>query len=574
MKKITIKSALMGLVAVLLLTLGTASVSAQYYQMKVRTIDGLITPFNVNRVDSVYFELVESDDNGNDEDETTVTGNATDINTYTATITSWANILDNLSTDLKVGIIYTQEGTPSKSNGTQETVSTSSLGSDAKYTIQLTNLTPSTTYYFRSFVYQSGIWFYGNVKSFTTKDLGVELVSGEVTKLTCYSAKISGAVSIDESTQYRTLTYGICYSTDSAPTVNSTRLQASGKDQNGNFTCQLRALSGSTAYYYRSYAYVDNYLSYGPIRSFTTKDDDVVITGDIDTLTYTVKSTLKIGSGAYSSLELGVCYGRNAIPTVNDKTVTTNEVDDENNFTLTLKDNQSGTVYYRSFVKIDGVPHYGEIKSFESALLDVNGYRYVDLGLSVKWATCNVGATKPEEYGDYYAWGETETKADYSWSTYKWCNGSSSTLTKYCNNSSYGNYGFTDTKTTLYPEDDVAHVKWGGSWRMPTQAEQDDLCNKCAWTWYSSGNTEFNGVAGYKVTSNIEGYKDRFIFLPAAGYRNGTGLDTVGSGGNYWSSSLRTDGPYFAYDLHFSSGYVYWSYCYRSYGLSVRPVLP
>ena len=97
--------------------MGTNIASAQYYyQMKVRTQDGLITPFDVNHIDSVYFELVESDENGNDEDETTVTGNASDITTYTATITSWANILDNLSTDVKVGIIYSIEGTPGNSS--------------------------------------------------------------------------------------------------------------------------------------------------------------------------------------------------------------------------------------------------------------------------------------------------------------------------------------------------------------------------------------------------------------------------------------------------------------------------
>ncbi len=559
MKHTMIKSALLRTVAVLLLTLGTISSSAQYYQMVVHTDDGLAYPFNANRIDSVSFVLTSTDDGGNDEDETTVTGNATDITNYTATISSWANILDNLSTDLKVGIIYTQEGTPSKSNGTQKTVSTSSLGSDAKYTIQLTDLAPSTTYYYRSFVYQSGIWFYGNVKSFTTKGQGVELVSGEVTKLTCYSAKISGAVSIDESTQYRTLKYGICYSTASTPTVNSTRLQASSKDQDGNFTVQLRALTGSTTYYYRSYAYVDNYLSYGPIRSFTTKDDDdVVITGDIDTITYSVKSTLKIGSGAYSTLELGVCYGTNSIPTVSDMTVTTNEVDDENNFTITLKDIPFGTVYYyRSFVKIDGVAHYGVINSFNHMPIWVA----VDLGLSVKWATFNVGATKPEEYGNYYAWGETEPKTTYNWSTYKWCNGSSSSPTKYNANSSYGT---VDNKTVLDPEDDVAHVKWGGSWRMPTKAEGDELINSCTWTWYSSGNTEFNGVAGYKVTSNKSGYTDRFIFLPAAGDRYG----------HYWSSSLYAGGPDDAFGLSFGSGYVRWYDSGRAGGFSVRPVCP
>ena len=548
--------------AVILLTLGTASASAQYYssqyRMVIRTIDGLTYPFNVERVDSVYFEIFQSEVNDNDEDETTVTGSATDITNYTATITSWANILENLSSDIIVGIIYTTEGTPNKSNGTQITVSTSSLGSDAKYTVTLENLTPSTTYYYRSFVYQSGIWFYGDVKEFTTKGLDANLASGEVSKLTCYSAKVSGSVSIDQSVQYNTLTYGICYGTDSVPTVNDSKVQANTKDQDGNFSCQFRALTGSTTYYYRAYAYVDGYLSYGSIRSFTTKADDVVITGDIDPETFTVKSALKIGGGAYSTLELGVCYGTNELPTVSDQTVTANEVDDENNFTLVLKDIPFGVYYYRSYVKIEGVAHYGAVKSF--ILCDV------DLGLSVKWAFFNMGASKPEEYGNYYAWGETEPKTDYSWSTYKWCNGSFYTLTKY-NTSTY--YGTVDNKTILDPEDDVAHVKWGGSWRMPTKAEQVELRNNCTWRWYDSDNSEFNGIAGYKVTSKIKGYTDRSIFLPAAGYRYGTDLNSVGNNGNYCSSSLDTDYPYSEYYLYFGSGYAN-----RSLGRSVRPVCP
>ena len=200
-------------------------------------------------------------------------------------------------------------------------------------------------------------------------------------------------------------------------------------------------------------------------------------------------------------------------------------------------------------------------------------YEYVDLGLSVKWATFNVGATKPEEYGEYYAWGETETKSDYSWSTYKWCNGSETGLTKYNTNS---NYGIVDNKTILDIEDDVAHIKWGGSWRMPTYEELKELRNNCFWTVYRSGNPEFNGVAGHKVTSRIEGYTDRFIFLPAAGWRFGADLYNVGSYGYCWSSSLCMDYLYSAYYLYFSSGDSYWGYewgrCYRNYGLSVRPV--
>ena len=193
----------------------------------------------------------------------------------------------------------------------------------------------------------------------------------------------------------------------------------------------------------------------------------------------------------------------------------------------------------------------------------INGHEYVDLGLSVKWATCNVGATKPEEYGGYYAWGETEEKEDYSWSTYKWCNGSETPMTKYCTNNSYGT---VDNKTTLDLEDDVAHVKWGGSWRMPTKAELNELLNNCTWTW-----TTQNDVNGYKVT----GPNGNSIFLPAAGFRLGSNLyysGSFGHFGHFWSGSLYESDSYNAYRLLFSSGdYGVYNY-YRFLGFTVRPV--
>ena len=194
-----------------------------------------------------------------------------------------------------------------------------------------------------------------------------------------------------------------------------------------------------------------------------------------------------------------------------------------------------------------------------------NGHEYVDLGLSVKWATCNVGATKLEEYGDYFAWGETQPKSTYDWSTYKWCRGSIYTQTKYCTNSSFGT---VDNKTTLELSDDAARANWGGSWRMPTKAEQDELRTECTWTW-----TTENGVNGYRVTSNKAGYTDKSIFLPAAGCRYPSAPYYAGSCGYYWSSSLYTDYPSDAYLLSFSSGEADWrSHVYRDYGFSVRPV--
>ena len=192
-------------------------------------------------------------------------------------------------------------------------------------------------------------------------------------------------------------------------------------------------------------------------------------------------------------------------------------------------------------------------------------YVAVDLGLSVKWATCNVGASKPEDYGDYYAWGETEPKTTYNWSYYKWCSGSSTTLTKYNTSSEYGT---VDNKTVLDLEDDAARANWGGAWRMPTDAEWTELRENCTWTWTNDYNG--TGIKGEIVTSNNNG---NFIFLPAAGYRNDDFLYDAGYDGNYWSSSLYTDIPGGAWYVNFYSDGVGRNGNYRYFGLSVRPVL-
>ena len=202
------------------------------------------------------------------------------------------------------------------------------------------------------------------------------------------------------------------------------------------------------------------------------------------------------------------------------------------------------------------------VAKFEIRKTYIDGYEYVDLGLpsGIKWAAYNVGATKPEEYGGYYAWGETEEKSNYSWSTYKWCNGSYNTMTKYCTSSSYGT---VDNKTVLDLEDDVAHVKWGGGWRMPTTSEQRELLNKCTWQW-----TTLNGVNGYRVT----GPNGNSIFVPAAGYRHGTSLDSEEADGYYWSATPYEGNSNYACSLNFGSSRYDWGSSNRSLGRSVRPV--
>ncbi|MBR6128146.1 MAG: Ig-like domain-containing protein [Bacteroidaceae bacterium] len=200
----------------------------------------------------------------------------------------------------------------------------------------------------------------------------------------------------------------------------------------------------------------------------------------------------------------------------------------------------------------------------------INGREYVDLDLpsGTLWATCNVGANSPEEYGDYFAWGETAPKDEYNWSTYKWCNGSYVTMTKYCTHSEYGYNGFTDGKTELDPEDDAATANWGSSWRMPSMNQTQELCNS---NYTTSEWTTQNGVNGRKITSKSNGNS---IFLPAAGYRHDDEPGYAGSTGLYWSSSLYPRDDYGAYGLLFGSDYWNWDYYngYRNYGRSVRAV--
>ena len=195
-------------------------------------------------------------------------------------------------------------------------------------------------------------------------------------------------------------------------------------------------------------------------------------------------------------------------------------------------------------------------------VIETNGHECVDLSLpsGTLWATCNVGATTPEGYGDYFAWGETSTKETYNWDNYFDTNDGGSTFAKYNNEGG---------KTVLDPEDDAAHVNWGGSWRMPTQAEWQELIDNCTWTW-----TTQNGIHGYKVTSKKAGYTDKSIFLPAAGDRRDSDLNDVGSVGDYWSSSLLEDYYLdYAWDLIFASDSRILYNLNRYYGLSVRPVL-
>lgn len=192
----------------------------------------------------------------------------------------------------------------------------------------------------------------------------------------------------------------------------------------------------------------------------------------------------------------------------------------------------------------------------------------VDLGLSVKWSAYNIGASKFEDYGDYFAWGETEPKDIYNWAHYKFrTSGDRYDLVKFSkyNTSSY--HGPIDNKITLDPEDDAATKNWGETWRLPTKTEVLELITSCKWTW-----TQYKGISGYRVISDKEGYNDKWIFLPAAGSRSGSEL--LENKSHYWSSSLDTSQSFYAISIELTSGSVpnNYSFDFRSHGLPVRPV--
>ncbi len=190
-----------------------------------------------------------------------------------------------------------------------------------------------------------------------------------------------------------------------------------------------------------------------------------------------------------------------------------------------------------------------------------NGHEFVDMGLSVKWATMNVGANAPEDYGDYFAWGETTPKSRYAWDTYKWCNGDYKQLTKY---NDRDNRGTVDNKSTLDLSDDAAYANWGSTWRMPTYTDWEELVNQCTWK-----RTTQNGVSGYKVIAS----NGSSIFLPAANLINYSTPDPRGLG-FYWSNSLDSTTSYNGAIVLFSSTDASLDSFYRYVGIPVRPVCP
>ncbi len=226
----------------------------------------------------------------------------------------------------------------------------------------------------------------------------------------------------------------------------------------------------------------------------------------------------------------------------------------------------SGRVAEFSIDEIDSVTFAVQNQDDHSKV--INGHKFIDLGLpsGVLWAETNLGAATAAADGEYYAWGETEPKSDYTWDTYKWTADGGNTFTKYVLDSLA-----TDSVIALEAADDAATAIWGAPCRMPNSEEIDELRDEenCTWTWTSMATADGGQADGYVVASTRNGNS---IFIPASGYRVGESLGGHGSYGNFWSGVLTTDYSDYAYYLYFDSGYQDQFYDERYYGHTIRPV--
>ncbi len=438
---------------------------------------------------------------------------------------------------------------------------------NGSFTANISGLADGTTYYYKAYATSSAGTGYGEVMSFTTLTIYPPSVqTNSASNITTTGATLSGDVTFDGNTTVTAR--GFVYGTDAN---NLTQTVTSGSGL-GSFTKTLNNLTPNTTYYYKAYATNRLGMSYGEVMSFTliaTYPPTVttIVASEITTMGATISGNVT-SDGGFAVTERGFIYGTNA----NDLTQTVTSGSGTGDFNKTITGLTASTTYYYKAYATNAVgTSYGEVRSFTTLVSTgtLSGHDWVDLGLpsGTRWATCNVGASSPTAYGDYFAWGETTSKTTYDWSTYRYCNGSSSTLTKYCSNSSYGNNGFTDNLTTLEASDDAATANWGTGWRMPTQIEMEELYDNCTHEY-----TTQNGVNGRLFT----GPNGNSIFLPATGYRDGSELYFSVTSGRYWSSSLSTQWLISAWRLHFSSSnysvndYDYNNY--RYYGYTVRAV--
>ena len=452
--------------------------------------------------------------------------------------------------------------------------------SNGQWRGRLQQFTPGLGYHYYSMRGEPVSFVFAN----STPQSQVTVTTSEPLLITAISAMGGGEVTTNDGTYI--ITKGLCWATHENPTTNDDFYQEAESGV-GNFTISMTGLNIGTTYYVRAYAVTPNGMVYGDQKSFTTRDGiPEVSTAAVTNIAATRANCggMVTDNGGLNVIARGVCWSTEHNPTINDSHTT----DDSGlgSFSSAMTGMNENTNYYvRAYASTSHGTGYGEELSFTTQNSSVG--LYVDLGLpsGLQWATCNVGAETPEDYGDFFSWGETQPKSgsdfycdlDYLYYYIENFGGWEGTeeiiyITKYCNDPGYGDNGFADYLTVLLPEDDAATANWGAGWRMPTKEEWQELFENTTSTW-----TTQNGVRGRVFTAA----NGNSIFLPAAGYRNDDcfeggwpNLVWFGIYGGYWSSSLRTGYPFNAWGGYFNSSNFATGNYSRENGRSVRAVRP
>lgn len=482
------------------------------------------------------------------------------IDTLTLQVKSTIKIADGVT---QFGVCYSNTEIPTIDD---KKVYTNEISSDNSFTLTLKNI-PYGTVYYRSYVIRNGLVAYGDIYHFE----GNKITTGDFTPTT---ATVKSHIKYANC--YDTLRVGLCYSTNSNPTINDNKVVTETVNTDNIFEVEIQRIPFEKVYF-RAFIMIDGAPEYGEINSF---EGNAISMSDIES--HNVVTHIKYVNG-YDNIKYGICYALYNDPSIEDRCAMTDRVDSQNNYTVKinndilwgLEDDVNwlyGTIYYRAFVTINDETFYSEIKTYEEPM-PVG--EEIDLGLSVNWATFNVGADQEKEPGYYYAWGETSPKRSYSWRNYKyWISGgnmdsSNVVFSKYVLRPANGN---VDGLKILEANDDVAHVKWGGNWRIPTIIEIQELINNCNWQRIDNGNQK-----GYLITSKVEGYTDKSIFLPLTNL-----IPKVVYGDDYLyftgSSSLSEENPLYGRSLYINDDGImmdmgiFAGSSARYFGQTIRPV--
>ena len=393
---------------------------------------------------------------------------------------------------------------------------------DKNLSVYIDNLQKNTLYYFCIECRSRHSSKRSDISSFTTENILLpDVTTKAVTEITQTSAVSGGEVISDGGDEV--IARGLCWSTSQNPTINDNH--TNDGVGTGIFTTNLSDLVPNTTYYLRAYATNSVGTAYGEERVFTTLEEEIivlptVITAEVTDITQSsaISGGEVISDGGVEVIARGLCWSTSQNPTIeNDTTIVGNGLGVFVSDIAVLTENT--TYYMRAYATSAHGTAYGEEKCFTTLKVeiggDINGYEWVDLGLpsGLKWSIHNIGASVSEEYGNYYAWGEIETKTEYT-----------------VENSVTHGVHMSDISGDS--EHDAARANWGSTWRLPTKADHEEIIEYCTWIWL-----KHNDVWGYRII----GTNGNYIFIPASGYLRGTSVYGDGECAGYWNSKPSDD---------------------------------